>query len=57
MDATANLREQLALSARIAAGDAQEGDAARLADLVEALDAWIRRGGSLPEPWRTIWPG
>lgn len=27
-------------------------DAERLAELVEALDGWIRRGGFLPDAWR-----
>jgi len=32
--------------------DALADHAARLAELVEALDEWIVRGGYLPEPWR-----
>lgn len=59
MDPTANLREQLALAARMikayddpAGNGIDQDDTARLAELVTALDGWIRRGGFLPEPWR-----
>ena len=61
MDPDENLKEQLALSKRIEkwferGGEehaAQIGDdAARLAELVLALDEWIRRGGFLPRAWK-----
>lgn len=58
MDPTANLTEQLTLARRMIAdydnpngNGIDQDDAARLAELVVALDAWIRRGGFLPEPW------
>lgn len=73
MDPTANLREQLVLSARIRTqddllcADPPPGavvthelseriaeDASRLAELVEALDVWISKGGFLPLTWRRI---
>jgi hypothetical protein len=64
MDPDANLDEQRRLVRRIhAVQDATEGptmgelrdvahDAYRLAELVEALDQWIARGGFLPARWR-----
>ncbi len=59
MDPTANLDEQLRLAQRmIAAYDNPAGngidqdDAARMAELVIALDGWIRGGGFLPACWR-----
>ena len=60
MDPTANLREQLALARSIIdANDAEENeggtidvvDACRLAELVIALDEWMRRRGALPAQW------
>ncbi len=51
MDPTANLREQLELAEAINNGTADEGDAERLAELVEALDAWMKRGGFAPTQW------
>ena len=58
MDPTANLREQLQLAARIQRCADREhaachcrDSADRLADLVQALDQWIQRGGFVPEPW------
>jgi hypothetical protein len=53
MDPNANLEEQRRIVARILAAEtANHYDAARLADLVEALDAWISKGGFLPETWK-----
>ncbi len=62
MDPTANLKEQRNLvKLIICLGEtpSQAGDeaalaryAARLADLVEALDEWIRDGGSIPRQWK-----
>lgn len=62
MDPTANLEEQLKLAqkiikaceidmvpavlTRIVAADGQ-----RLAELVDALDGWVRKGGAMPEQW------
>jgi len=58
MDPTATLNEQLALAQTILADltwcDADHelnAAAARLADLTQALDGWVRNGGSLPAPW------
>lgn len=60
MDPNAALQELLALKAKImrqwdAADDTcdfDEADVIRMAELVEALDGWIRKGGFLPERWR-----
>lgn len=56
MDPTANLAEQRAIVARIIGNDETEGDPSadwsRLAELVDALDTWIRNGGFLPEQWQ-----
>lgn len=64
MDPDANLQEQLNIARRII--KLQDGDEAdspgtieeinhksgRLAELVLALDSWIRNGGYLPNRWR-----
>jgi hypothetical protein len=61
----ANLAEQLELARRLYAQfeaspdddprvDAH--DAARLCELVEALDAWLHRAGSLPRRWHQPQP-
>jgi len=60
MDPDQNLKEQLEIAAQIlAAQDANHGEAgvdpdagANLAELVIALDEWIRGGGFLPAAWR-----
>lgn len=58
MDPDANLREQRELAADIIrmadAGDDYEPVAnkgTQLAELVQALDEWLRRGGRLPAEW------
>lgn len=56
MDPAANLSEQREISARLLAdayaSDADyEADAQRLAELVQALDEWRRRGGF--DPYQT----
>lgn len=58
MDPNANLKEQLELAAEIIkSSDANEGyffdpaKAVRLAELVEALDGWLSKGGFLPGKW------
>lgn len=51
MDPNANLAEQRRIVARIFAGEEQDGDAQRLADLANALDEWIAGGGFLPTDW------
>lgn len=66
MDPNANLQEQLAIAKHIIhtwdncnddgtlslaqAADVAD-DANRLADLIVALDEWIRKGGYLPKRW------
>lgn len=63
MDPNANLAEQRRIVARLMAAwdsdastlseflDAIAKDAMRLAELVEALDGWISKGGFLPDAW------
>ncbi len=59
MDPNANLEELRRLVARIqAAQDRDDGGAAldnhdawRMAELVEALDGWLSKGGFLPKAW------
>jgi len=56
MDPDTNLQEQRALAASILRDfDADQPvdavDAARLAELVLALDGWIAKGGFLPARW------
>lgn len=51
MDPNANLAEQCEIASRILkAGDLDDAD--RLAELVCALDSWLRVGGALPERWQ-----
>ncbi len=61
MDPNANLREQLRIAARIRVAQEAEEEggisnvdelASRLAELVEALNAWIVGGGFLPDAWQ-----
>lgn len=57
MDPNANLGEQIRLAARIITAFDEgrhiaDGDAARLAELVHALDQWIRTGGFVPVRWQ-----
>ena len=54
MDPNANLEEQLELAHKLLLCDYGERpfDAERLAELVVALDEWIRKGGFLPARWR-----
>lgn len=60
MDPDENLTEQLRLAESIlAAGDACNSDlldiaddAERLAELVQALHGWLKKGGFLPSPWQ-----
>lgn len=56
MDPNENLREQIELAAAILeANDDDDAaildNATRLAELVEALDGWLSKGGFLPERW------
>jgi hypothetical protein len=54
MDPSSNLLEQLALSHKLLDDEYEvdAGDACRLAELVIALDEWIRKGGFKPAPWQ-----
>jgi len=49
MDPNANLAEQLQLALSLVNSDYE--DAARLAELVLALDAWLNTGGFMPARW------
>lgn len=66
MDPNANLREQREIVARVLARTLPDGadyiqrarhnrqqadDTERLAQLVEALDEWLTKGGFLPADW------
>ena len=58
MDPNSNLIEQLAIARQIVADvDAEQPafdwpfNAVRMAELVIALDEWIRKGGFLPDGW------
>ena len=59
MDPNANLRDMRAeASAILESLDSNcpidPDDAAHLAELVQALDAWILRGGFLPADWQEV---
>jgi hypothetical protein len=56
MDPNANLKEQMELSISIQkayedGNGVDQDDANRLAELVDALNAWICNGGFLPGKW------
>lgn len=51
MDPNANLREQRELARLILSGNPSARYADRLAELVVALDSWIRAGGFMPADW------
>ena len=54
VDPTENLREQLSIAAAaISDGGIDQDYVVRLAELVSALNDWIRHGGFLPAPWTT----
>lgn len=53
LDPDANLEEMLSLARVVGESEPiREGDAARLAELVQALDGWISKGGFLPKRWQ-----
>lgn len=56
MDPDANLKEQREIIARMQQARNEPrvnaADAERLAELAQALDEWIVRGGSLPAAWQ-----
>lgn len=57
MDPNENLKEQRKIVAEINAARDADADAfdfdkvMRLADLVQAMDEWMTKGGFLPEAW------
>lgn len=55
MDPDENLKEQLKLAKRLLEPDnpRSEEDVARLAELVVALDEWLKNDGFLPRRWKT----
>lgn len=63
IDPTANLEEQLQLSKQIlsdaetenATVEALQEDLIELAQLVVALDDWLRKEGALPKQWQNGW--
>jgi hypothetical protein len=56
MDPDANLAELRRIATRVLAAPSIEeidcADAERIADLVDALDGWLSRGGFLPDAWK-----
>jgi len=56
MDPDVNLTEQIQLAQKIAStmSDHSPEDIERLAELVLALDEWIRNDGGLPVRWDTV---
>jgi hypothetical protein len=53
MDPNANLAEQLQIAKLLLDDNPSNAVAAiRLAELVEALNDWIKGGGFLPDAWR-----
>ena len=55
MDPNATLSEIRALNARILdSADSSFDVAWRLAELVEALDDWLKSGGCLPADWKPL---
>jgi hypothetical protein len=51
MDPNANLRRQIAIAHAVVHADADNPTLVELAELILALDEWIRRGGFLPSRW------
>ena len=51
MDPDVVLAEALDLAVRLIDGEAEDGDAVRLAELIVALDRWMARGGFMPSAW------
>lgn len=61
MDPSANLKEQIEIAEQMFVLDEKgesldEDDAFRLAELVLALDEWIRKAGHLPAIWEANRP-
>lgn len=51
MDPNAALAEIREITAHILDGKPDSGQALRLAELSEALDEWLSKGGFLPSAW------
>ncbi len=51
MDPNANLSEMLELAHKVQNDPYRWMSAERLAELVLALDQWIRKGGAIPDQW------
>lgn len=55
MDPNANLKEQLELASRLVkAVNPRPNDVHRLAELVLAMDEWLRCGGFPPDEWPVV---
>lgn len=54
MDPNATLELATLLANQIVNGEAEEGDAEDLAELVLSLDDWLKRGGFLPSDWKHL---
>ena len=52
MDPNANLAEQRQIAGRFERDESEPDDGERLAELVDALDDWLSRGGFLPTQWQ-----
>jgi hypothetical protein len=51
-DPNANLAELRSLAPMILSGSFEAHDAERMAELIEALDEWLTKGGFLPDAWK-----
>ncbi len=51
MDPDIALAEALDLAVRVLDGEAEPGDAVRLAELIVGLDRWLSRSGFMPSAW------
>lgn len=52
MDPNKLLETMLCAAQQVLNGDADEDTAEKLAEAVESLNDWIRRGGFLPDAWK-----
>jgi len=53
MDPNAALAQMRIFAALIVDGKGTESEAIELAEAVQALDEWIKRGGFLPAAWQS----
>jgi hypothetical protein len=51
MDPNETLKRIRQIAGRFEKGQARNQDGPELADLIDALDGWISRGGFLPRDW------